>query len=321
MPRMLHYLVALSEFRHFGRAAESLGISQPALSRSVNALEQEIGVRLFDRSRRGGVEPTACGKLLVERGRELIVTSEELIREIELLKGLETGQLTVTSGMYPAVLSVAKSIGDLLREHPKIRCRMRIATWREATEDVLMRRADFAVAEISEAEQEPQLATEPIAQRQLGFFCRPAHPLAGQRKLTIEQVTEYPWVATRAPRRIRDFLPADLRSSGWIDPANGDFVPAILVDDLDSARMAVSESDGIGAAPRELLQDALQRREVCELPIFPPWLRLNYGLIYLANRTLAPAAQVLIDHIKRREAISKRDSTPPSSKRRAPRRS
>ena len=302
-PRILHYLVALSEFRHFGRAAESLGISQPALLRSLNALEQAFGVRLFDRSRRDGVEPTDCGRLLVERGRDLIVKSEELIREIELRKGLETGQLTVTSGMYPAVLTVAKALGELLRKHPKVRCRMRIATWREATEDVLMRRSDLAVAEISEAEQEPQLATEPIAQRQLFFFCRPGHPLAGRRKMTIEQVAEYPWVSTRAPKRVRSFLPTDLRASGWIDPSNGDFVPAILVDDLDSARLAVTESDGIGAAPREVLLEALQRREVCELPIAPPWLRLNYGLIYLRNRTLSPAAHFLVETIKRHESM------------------
>lgn len=318
-PRILQYLVALAEFRHFGRAAESLGISQPALSRSLNAMEQALGVRLFDRSRRDGVEPTDCGRLLVERGRDLIVKSDELIREIELLKGLETGQLTVTSGMYPAVLTVAKSIGELLRKHPKVRCRMRIATWREATEDVLLRRADLAVAEISEAEQEPQLATEPIAQRQLFFFCRPGHPLADRRKVTIDQVAEYPWVSTRAPQRIRSFLPSDLRASGWIDPANGDFVPAILVDDIHSAWLAVTESDGIGAAPREILQEALQRHEVCELPITLPWLRLNYGLIYLRNRTLSPAAHFLVDRIKRRESMVQQSAAP--TKRRAASRS
>lgn len=115
--RNLGYLLTLAEFRHFGRAAESLGISQPALSRSLQALESEFGVRLFERNRRDGVEPTVFGKLLIERGRSLLTQSEELIREIELLKGLESGELTVSSGMYPAVLSVARA----LRRSPLVR--------------------------------------------------------------------------------------------------------------------------------------------------------------------------------------------------------
>lgn len=300
--RNLGYLLTLAEFRHFGRAAESLGISQPALSRSLQALESEFGVRLFERNRRDGVEPTVFGKLLIERGRSLLTQSEELIREIELLKGLESGELTVSSGMYPAVLSVARAVGALISQHPRLRVRVQIANWREATDDVLARRADIAVAEISEAEHEPQLVTELAVERQLAFFCRQGHPLAKRREASIEQVAAYPWVSTRAPNRVRRFLPADLGSSGRIDSTSGDFVPAILVDDLESAKLAVSESDGIGAAPAELLDEWVKHRQFSEVPCRPPWLRLNYGFIYLRNRTLSPAARVFIEYVKRIEA-------------------
>ena len=65
--RLLRQVLALSKHRNFARAAESLHISQPALSRSIAGLEQSLGVQLFERTP-GGVEPTICGQAVIERG-------------------------------------------------------------------------------------------------------------------------------------------------------------------------------------------------------------------------------------------------------------
>ncbi|MFN7734292.1 MAG: LysR family transcriptional regulator [Pirellula sp.] len=295
--RSLRYLVALDEHRHFGRAAEALGITQPALTRSLQGLEEELGVRLMERHQRGGVEPTAFGQLLLERGQKLLLDSDELVREVALLRGLELGELTVSAGLYPAELSVAPAVGKLIQQHPKLRCHLKIEGWRQATDDVLNRRSDFAVAESSVADPHSELSATLIGEHAMVFFCRTRHPLLKRTTIHIEDVVEYPWVATRGPKRMVQFLPKDLKRSGHLDAEQGDFLPAVVVDDLSSTRRVVAASDGIGAAPLALIQEDVRRNKFAIVPCHPKWLRLHYGVIALKHRMLSPAAKALIDII------------------------
>jgi DNA-binding transcriptional LysR family regulator len=299
--RNLRYVLALAENAHFGRAADALGISQPALSRGIRAIERELGVVLFERRNRGGIEPTVFGRLLIEKGETLLVGSEDLLREVDLLKGLETGELSVRCGLYPAELSVARAIGGLVADHPRWRCRIGIANWRDATEAVLQRKADIAVAETSHAERNRLLRVEPLASHPLIYFCRPRHPLLSVETLRIEDVVGFPWISTLCPKRIRDFLPDPIGAAGWIDEENGDLVPAVHVDDLTSAKQAVMASDGVGAAPLPLLADDFAAGRLCAVPLRPRWLHLNYGFIYLRDRTLSPATKAFIAAVKRIE--------------------
>lgn len=83
--RRLGHLIALAEEGSFARAAERVHLSQPALSRSIQALEEEVGMKLFDRAARG-VAMTAAGRLLVERARRVLFETRCLFRDVELLK-------------------------------------------------------------------------------------------------------------------------------------------------------------------------------------------------------------------------------------------
>jgi len=74
------------ERRNFARAAEALGLTQPTLSRSIAALERDLGVRLFERSHKGAT-PTVFGRVLLERGAIVLEREAEVRREIQLLAG------------------------------------------------------------------------------------------------------------------------------------------------------------------------------------------------------------------------------------------
>ena len=139
--RRLQHLLTLVRYAHFGRAAIALNISQPALTKSIQALEAELGVTLLDR-KRGAVTLTAFGELVVQRGKSLLSAEEDMLREIALLAGLEIGSLRVALGPYPSVISGYPALARLLAQRPKISITVHVASWRDVVRQVQQARRD-----------------------------------------------------------------------------------------------------------------------------------------------------------------------------------
>ena len=102
----LTHIVALADKRNFARAAEQLNLSQPALSRSIQSAEIELGLRLFDRGNTE-VTPTAAGEFVLERARRLVFDSRCLKRDVELYRDRKLGDVAFGVGPYPAATFLA----------------------------------------------------------------------------------------------------------------------------------------------------------------------------------------------------------------------
>ena len=131
----LELVNALAKYRHFGRAAEELGISQPALSKGLNHLESVLGVKLFDRA--APIAPTPFGDIVLQRSAALVHAFDELLREIELAKGVEFGSLAVAAGIYPSEMFIQEALAELSRQRPWIQCSLIVKDWAGVMEDVL----------------------------------------------------------------------------------------------------------------------------------------------------------------------------------------
>jgi DNA-binding transcriptional LysR family regulator len=90
------------------------------LSRNIQELERRLGVALFTRNQ-GGVEPTAAGVILLEQAAEVLSRSNDLVREMDLLRGLQKGELNIGAGIYPGPMFVDRAVGRLIRDHPAAR--------------------------------------------------------------------------------------------------------------------------------------------------------------------------------------------------------
>ena len=128
--RHLRHALALAQHRHYARAADACHITQPALTRSIQALEVALGVVLFDRGRRG-VEPTEFGQLLLQHAAGLDMASRELEREVRLARGLELGSLAIGVGPFAAASLVGPVVARLNQLHPLLQIRVVVAPWRE----------------------------------------------------------------------------------------------------------------------------------------------------------------------------------------------
>lgn len=306
--KQLAHAQALARLRNFSLAAQALHLSQPALTRSILALEESLGVPLFDR-RAGGVEPTAFGELLLRRSTTILEAHEELVRDILLLAGLETGTLCVSAAAYPGDVLIPGVAAAMAATHPRLKCRIRHGSWHETVALVLAREADLGIAEVSGADRDARLQTEVLGRHQAHFYCRAGHPLASAHTLTLDQIGGFPWVSSRLPQRVVSSLSGLPSAAGRIDPVENCFVPAWEVEAVGSAKHIVAESNGIGGALLVQIERELAEGTLVRLPYAADWLRLGYGFVYLRDRTLSPAALAFIDECRRQDAeIGARES-------------
>jgi len=298
--RQLRHVLALDKYRNFARAAEAIGITQPALTRSIQTLENSIGARIFDRNRKR-VEPTAVGLQLIEQATLLLGQVRILEREVQRTINLDGGQLFIGAGPYAAEISVGIAVGRMVRLHPSIRIDVVTGDWPDLTKRILAGELDVAIAETSLAREDDRLDVEQLPPHQAFYFCRRGHPLVEQASLTIDDVRRYPLVATTIPARL-------IESLGRRNPDEGgdgmDGAPAtdIRTTSAHMIRQIVQHCDAVGLALSRQIEGEIALGPLVRLPLHVPELRSGYGIIRPAHRTLSPAAAVFVGLLREVEA-------------------
>jgi DNA-binding transcriptional LysR family regulator len=291
--RLLRHALTLWQFRNFARAAEALDMAQPTLSRSIAALESGLGVRLFDRGHKG-LEPTAFGRVLLERSEALLSGEADLRREIQLLAGLETGWLTIGAGPYAGEVSVATAVARLISVHPRLRVQVLTVSPREVVTRVLARGFDVGVADVGALGDEPRLRLQSLGPHRIHLACRPGHPLTRIPELTLEEVLAFPLVSTLLRGDVATTV-ARAGALGSADSHTGDFTPAINVDSFAIARQIARQSDALFPGTLSMLAPDLEAGQLVRLPFQIPVMRASYSLMHLRDRTVSPAAQAFMD--------------------------
>ncbi len=289
---------ALTLYRHgsFRRAADAEHISQPALSRSIQSLEDSLGVQLFDRQT-AEIGPTAFGEALLRRAETILAEAKELEREMHLLQGLDVGHLSVGMGLYAAELSGNRAIADLLRDHPKLKISVHLRYWGELEAMVQTRQADLGFGEIAHLMDAPGLMVEPVGRHELVFFCRPGHPVLSRNAVSVADLDAFPLVSTPVRAGEARLFPRNLQ----VDESGVYSTPPVQAHDLTAIRTIVSRTDAFSFATPIQLERLLQDGEVAAIPFRAPWLRLDYGFFYPASRSLSPAAEALMANVRQIE--------------------
>jgi DNA-binding transcriptional LysR family regulator len=303
--REIQHVTAIGRFRNFARAAESLDISQPALSKSIRAIETALGVRLFDRSRRG-VSPTAFGEIILSASGSLLRGVDEVLAEIRRVKGLEAGTLRIGAGSFALEMSVAEAVTRMAKRHPSLHLRLVLDDWESLTRKVIAGSLDVAVAEVTAAEQEPQLSVERMGEHGGIFYCRSGHPLLARSQMTFENISGFPLAMSPLPGRVAPFFER-IGAAGRIDPASGHFLPAITLDSVALMKRTVHGTDAISWAPKVLVAPELHDGSLVALPFSPAWARLNYGVFRRADRPVTPALELFLVELR---TVEKKHSRP-----------
>jgi len=284
--RHLHHAVALAEHRNFGLASEAIHLSQSALSRSIQSLEDSLGLQIFER-RRKGVEPTDMGALFLRRARVLLAQAEDLKRESQIMNTGRLGELRIAAGPYPARMVVAPAIGDLIRRHAGLRFQLRVDDWVTTARLVRERHVDLAICEQSEIE-DAELELVPMLRHQAYPVVASGHPLAGRGKTSMREIMRWPLaISARLPTRVLErFLPAT--------DGKG-FKPTVQCDELGTVINIVQNSEAVCLTPLSVVERELSQDSLAVLPCEESWLHTSYAILRIRDRLLSPSARMFIE--------------------------
>lgn len=305
--RQLRHLVALADHGSFGRAAGALGMTQPALSRSMQGLEGKVGAALFDRSK-SGVTPTDEGRVLVLRARSLLQAAEELEREVLQRKVPGAGLISMGAGPYPSETILPVALARFVMAHPLIRVRVLVrGDWDELLRRLRAREVDFLVCEVSTLEGEHDLDIAPLPPHRLYFIGRRGHPLGRRAAVRLRQAFAYPLVATsRIPPRVLQPMMAALPQLDAQPP--GRPFPAIELASLAAVKRLLEKTDAIAPLPLPCVFDEVERGTLAVL-LAESWLATNYGFVSLKGQPLSAAARALVECLREAEAALEREES------------
>ncbi len=301
--RHLQLLVALDEFRHLGRTAEFLSVTQPAVSKMLGEVEEMLGQQLFDRSRRG-TEPTLAGQSLVRFARSVLANYERTREEINALGQGLGGRLRVgvmvvalPTLLAPAVAqlkststsaSVLVEEGDLSRLLPKLR----------------LGELDLFVGRLEPGYAAPDLLTEALYQEPMVMVARPGHPLTRRKHISWQDLSSLRFVVPPPWASLRVKLEQQFLRMG-LEPPHDVVESASFLAQISFVR----DQGAIALMARSVADYFAEQGFVQPLELLVPFDLPPVGLIVVRDRPLTPVTQRLVQHI-REIAVSRVDADP-----------
>lgn len=188
--KRLKHLVALADAGHFGRAAAQCHLSPSAFSRSVQSVEEELGLQLFVRGTHE-VRPTPAGEFVLERARKLLFESRCMAGDLALYRERLMGDLAFGVGPYPAATLVPRLLSDLRTRFGQAQVRVEVNNAQYLMAHLQAEELDFYLADLRHVPEAPHLSLIRLGLLPAGCFVRPSHPLAGQAQVTGAEVLPY----------------------------------------------------------------------------------------------------------------------------------
>jgi len=285
----LNIFITVIQKKGFSKAAETLHLSQPAVSLQIQNLEQELGMKLIHRSSKQ-VELTQAGQILYDRAVEILALYEDAKQKIYLLQNKVTGSLKIGASFTIGEYILPGILAQFSLQYPQVDIEVMINN----TEDVVqcVRSSKFDLGLVEGEVDSKELVVEPYQKDEMVFIAAPIHPLAFRKVVRMKDLHDQVWI---------------LRENGSGTRAYNDRVieqyqirvkKSYVFSSSQGVKEAVAEGLGIGflskaVVERELEVGTLVRLQVLEVP----FLR-DFSIILRKDPYLIKAAQKFIQTVK-----------------------
>ena len=284
----------VAQLRSFSRAAEARGVSQSAVSQSIQGLEDYLGLRLFDRTR--PLKLTPAGQTYFEGCGPLLDRFRQLEDEVRSAAGRLSGTVTVEAIYSTGLMEMSELVAAFERDHPETHIDLRYAHPDVVTARVEAGECDLGITSF------PELATrldsQPWKSQTMTAFVPSGHEWAAELRrgertgVTLCELGGRQFVGLTPELATRRQIDAAIRTAGGEPNVVRQF------DNVDTVLRAVGEGAGITVVPSQTGRQAVESGEVVELPIEGASLSRSLGIVTRKGASLSPAARAFVGRLR-----------------------
>jgi DNA-binding transcriptional LysR family regulator len=210
--RVRHFLAAM-EAGTFHAAAERVALTPQAISKSIQRLEADLGVRLFDREGRR-LQPTAYAELLLPHARTIAAEADRFRADLDDMLGGKKGRLRIGSGPSAAADLLARAVLGLVRGQPGVSVEITEGLQDDMAEQLICGKLDLFVAMRRVDRPDPLIREEELCQVSYIVAAGAGHPLAGRTKVGLVELAQARWLAGANLGEVERAIEASLRAAG-----------------------------------------------------------------------------------------------------------
>lgn len=290
----LRALVAVIELGGFSQAARHLGVSQPAVSQQIRALETALSTTLI---RRQGepVQATAAGRAVYSRAKQILALWEEAEQAVRDLAQQPSGRLILGASTVPATYLLPPLISRFRKAHPQVDLAVEVADSRRVREGILSGRIHLGV--VGSHEPDPRLVYQPFAEDELVLIGPCSHPWSRREEVCPEELASEPFVLREEGSGTRCAMEEGLSEWG-IDP--GHLKVAAEVGSTEAVVAAVEAGLGISFVSRWAVTPALTLGRVRAIRVQAPPIRRRFYLVARPSLMDDPLVRAFWDLVESR---------------------
>ena len=292
--RQLAAFCAVVERRSFSQAAERLGVTQPAVSLQIQALEKRLGTRLIDRSGRR-VEPTEAGMRLYRGALRLLALEEQVVAEVVEDESDElVGRFEIGASTGPGGIVLSHLLCEFQGRHPQLHVVLWVFDTQTIVDRVAARELELGV--VGAARRHRGVVFEPFFSDEVILACPPGHAFAG-RTLTLDELREAGLIVMQEGAGVRQMIEDELQKTGT---RLRDLDVSLELGLQESVTSAVRGGYGVTFISRSSVESDLVAGTLAEARVAGLELRREIHLVRAAGRTETRAARAFVEFARER---------------------
>lgn len=290
--RLIH---AISQMGKLDHAAHVARLSQPAASRMLATIEDQVGMKLFDRHPKG-MRTTPVGEHLAIKAEAILRNLDDFDLAVSALEQGESGHLNVGSVTGPAIDVLIPAIQAVKLKSPKLEVSVEVGPSRFLLDELLAGRLEFVIARLLPEYDPHQFRIDPGRAEEVRFLTSSRNPLSERSNLTLADLLDQEWVIQQRGNPIREAVADAFRLSGLSEPENVVNSPStlFLISYLTSER-------AVGATTKEVAQLLTQDPIGADFRVLDLKQEIQvppYYVITLRGRSLSPAALTMVANVR-----------------------
>ncbi|MDF8365870.1 LysR family transcriptional regulator [Achromobacter anxifer] len=289
--RHLQLMLLLDEVHNVGVAAQRMATTQPAVSRMLAELEDMLGARLFERTAKGTF-PTPHGDSLIRHARWVLGDLERMSGEWSGAPDLDVETIHLGVNSAAAAYLVPRALLRFEQQAANVNVLVREGSLEALVPDLHTRKLDLLVARMGEAVRAPDTVAQVLYEEPMCICARSEHPLAGQARVSWQQLAAYPWIMPPRGSPARIGLDMLLQRHG--------LYPASRIESASALNnmMLMASSDLLSLLPRCVARNPASGREIAILDIELPPVFGPLGIVRHHSLDLSPRMQRLIECLR-----------------------